>query len=151
MENQLQEILDSLDNKTPRSRLAPYRKLIIELRRRKYTFREIQRILREKCQLYVSISTLHDFVRAQKKPQRVINTASVLERLKPQGLKPTELIPIQQSTLTPEISPPVGTSYEIRQRIAALKQRTTQPEPEIKRFDYDPDQPLHLVSERRKT
>ena len=63
MKDQLQEILDSLDEKTPRSRLAPYRDFIAKLRRRKYTYREIRRILREKCQVQVSISTLHDFVR----------------------------------------------------------------------------------------
>ena len=151
MNNQLQEILDNLDNKTPRSRLAPYRKFILELRRRKYTYREILQILREKCQFYVSISTLHDFVRTQRKPERVISATAVSEHLKPQGAKPPERIQIQQSTLSTEIYPPAGTSDEIRQRIAALKQRATRPELEIKRFDYDPDQPLHLVSKVEKT
>ena len=42
-------------------------------------------------------------------------------------------------------APSVESPDEIRQRIAALKQRAAQPEPEIKRFEYDPDQPLHLV------
>jgi len=46
------------------------------------------------------------------------------------------------------IKPP---SDEIRQRIDALKQRQMQPEPDIKQFHYDPDQPLHLVSEDEKT
>ena len=55
MKDQLQEILDSLDEKTPRSRLAPYRDFIAKLRRRKYTYREIRRILREKCQVQVSM------------------------------------------------------------------------------------------------
>ena len=90
MKDQLQEILDSLDEKTPRSRLAPYRDFIAKLRRRKYTYREIRRILREKCQVQVSISTLHDFVRAQarKKTQRLISATAVSERPKPQTAQP---------------------------------------------------------------
>ena len=152
MKDQLQEILDSLDEKTPRSRLAPYRKLIIELRRRKYAYREIRRILREKCQVQVSISTLHDFVRAQarKKTQRPISTTAVSERPEPKKADRTpEIVPMPIPLLTLKSSPPVGSPDEIRQRIAALKQRAAQPpEPEAKLFDYDPDQPLHLVPEK---
>ena len=42
-----------------------------------------------------------------------------------------------------KVMPP---SDEVRQRIASIKQRHAQPEPDIKQFDYDPDQPLHLLS-----
>jgi hypothetical protein len=40
---------------------------------------------------------------------------------------------------------------EIRLRIAAVKQRQAQPEPDVKQFEYAPDQPLHLVLEDGKT
>ena len=45
MDANLQEILDNLDEKAPRSRLGPYRDLILELRRRNRTYREILQIL----------------------------------------------------------------------------------------------------------
>jgi hypothetical protein len=49
MDGQFKDILDSLPEKSPRSRLSPYRELIDELRRRDRTFREIAQILAEKC------------------------------------------------------------------------------------------------------
>ena len=67
MDANLQEILDNLDEKAPRSRLGPYRDLILELRRRNRTYREILQILADRCQIQVSISTLHDFLRAQQR------------------------------------------------------------------------------------
>ena len=73
MDDKLQVILDSLPEKPPRSRLEPYCELIDELRRRGRTYREIARILVEKCQLQVSRSTVHDFVRGRSrtKPKSV--------------------------------------------------------------------------------
>ena len=67
MDDKLQVILDSLPEKRPRSRLEPYCELIDELRRRGRTYREIARILVEKCQLQVSRSTVHDFVRGRSR------------------------------------------------------------------------------------
>ena len=54
-----------------------------------------------------------------------------------------ERIPIPAASEKPA---PVPLSDEVRQRIEALKQRPAQTEPDTKRFNYDPDQPLHLVS-----
>ena len=57
-----------------------------------------------------------------------------------------KLVPVIQTAQgkpTPgTIKPP---SDEIRLRIEAVKQRKAQPEPDIKQFEYDPDQPLHLI------
>src|SRR5271170_6326853 len=68
--DKFQAILDALPEKPPRSRLEPYSALIDELRRRRRTYREIVSILAEKCDLQVSISTIHDFVRAKSKEAR---------------------------------------------------------------------------------
>ena len=94
MEEQLQEILDSLGEKTPRSRLAPYLDFIIELRRRKYTYREVRQILYEKCQVRVSVSTLHDFLRTRKKAARTVRATDVKKSQKPQGREVSERTPI---------------------------------------------------------
>jgi len=146
MKDQFKEILDSLDEKVPRSRLAPYRDLLIELRRRMYTYREIRQILREKCQVQVSVSTLHDFLQAQRKTKRIVRTTAILENQKPQGEKLAERKTIPVNTSTPKNSAPAASHDEVRKRIAALKQRQTQPEQDKRIFEYDPDQPLHIES-----
>ena len=52
--------------------------------------------------------------------------------------------------ITPnKIMPPLDD--EIRLRIEAVKQRQAQPEPDVKQFEYAPDQPLHLLLEDGKT
>jgi IS30 family transposase len=65
--DKFRDILDALPEKPPRSRLEPYSELIDELRQRRRTYREIVSVLAEKCDLRVSISTIHDFVRAKSK------------------------------------------------------------------------------------
>ena len=62
MDSEFRKILESLPEKPPRSRLEPYAELIDGLRRRGRTYRDVVEILAEKCQLQVSISTLHDFL-----------------------------------------------------------------------------------------
>jgi hypothetical protein len=51
MDDKFGGLLDSLPEKPPRSRLEPYSELIVELRRRGRTYREIARILAEKCKV----------------------------------------------------------------------------------------------------
>jgi IS30 family transposase len=82
VEDQLKQILESLPGKPPRSRLAPYRELIEELRRLGHTYRDIAAILAEKCQLYVSPSTIHDFVRihSREKTKRSNSAPDLRER-----------------------------------------------------------------------
>ena len=67
MDDSLKDILDALPAKAPRSRLEPYREFIQELRRRGRTYRDIAGILAEKCQVQVSASGVHDFVRIRSR------------------------------------------------------------------------------------
>jgi hypothetical protein len=66
---------------------------------------------------------------------------------KPQGAGKQERTPVP---VKPKSPPPVGTSYKIRRKIAALKKQTPQTEPDVNLFEYAPGQPLHLVSENGK-
>ena len=63
MDHELSAILHELPNKRPRSRLEPYRELIIELRNRKRTFQDIAEVLAQKCGVRVTGSGIHDFLR----------------------------------------------------------------------------------------
>jgi IS30 family transposase len=142
MDANLQEILDNLDEKTPRSRLDPYRELILELRRRNRTYREIMQILADRCQVRVSISTLHDFLHAQQQMDSRLRKQKSKEQNSP---NPKEQL--QETAKYREENPAMK---DIRQRIAALKQRQLPPHTNAPRFIYDPTQPLHLTQQAKK-
>src|SRR5579863_7518221 len=63
MKKELEAILDSLPSQPPRSRLDPYAELIDELRRRNWTYRGIAQVLAEKCNLKISPSNIHHFMK----------------------------------------------------------------------------------------
>jgi IS30 family transposase len=138
-----QKILDNLDEKAPRSRLGPYRDLILELRRRNRTYREILQVLEDRCQIRVSISTLYDFLHCQHRmdskrgKQKIkVKKASCPEEQLPERVKSAEKIPVMS---------------DIQQRIAALRRRQIQPRPNAPCFNYDPDQPLQLIPQEEKS
>ena len=142
MDTRSKEIIAGFSGTRDRSRLAPHSKLILELHLRGCSFRKIAPILSENFGLSVASTTISRFVLRLEK-----------EESKPRKTKPRKEIPAPVKPLlspAPKSSAPVESPDEIRQRIAALKQRTAQPESEIKRFDYDPDQPLHLVTKNEK-
>ena len=136
-----QHILDSLPEKLPRSRLQPYRALIEKLRRQGRTYREIVGILSEKCNLQVSLSTLHDFVSVQSRelPKRQSRAGVVAVNA------------LNRPATDRSTNPVSATPDDVQARILALKHRcATQPQPPEKLFHYDPDEPLHLPQDIRK-
>jgi hypothetical protein len=148
MDDNFRDILDSLPAKPSRSRLAPYGRLIDELLRRGRTYREIARIFAEKCQLQVSISTIHDFVRLRSRVKRNMR--------KRQGRGPAETTRRSprvraegktQASAEKQAIPPVD---EVHQRIADLKQRPVPTQTNPNQFHYDPTEPLRLPPNIRK-
>jgi hypothetical protein len=143
MDDNLQEILDNLEEKEPRSRLAPYRDLILELRRRNRTYREILQILADRCMIQVSISTLHDFLHDQQRMDS--------KRRRQKNNVKKAPYPDKQLLETAKFGEEIPVIGDIRERIAALKGRQTQPRPNAPCFTYDPDQPLHLIAQKEKS
>ena len=145
MDEKFRDILDSLPEKPPRSRLAPYNELISELRRRGRTYREIKHILAEKCGIQVSVSTLHGFMgvqsRARKEPakRRPIEPPKV--SLRAVTLKPKELNATKQ--MKAQID-------EVQRRIAGLKLRSEPANASPAQFKYDPNEPLRVPAKTRK-
>src|SRR5438105_173459 len=135
MEGKLNEILDGLPERPPRSCLESFRDFINELRRRKRTYREIAQILEERCQLRVSKSTVHRFLRGRSRQKRRLPQPPVVTAMKTPSaeIKP-RLIPTHTET-----------TDEVRRRIEELKRRPVAAEMPVKEFQYDPDEPLHLV------
>jgi IS30 family transposase len=130
------------------SRLSPHGKLIRDLRQSGASFRAIAWVLSKKKQLTVAPSTVFRF-------------ATQLERetAKPQKAKPRREKPREQAATPPapaaQATPPPAVrgahSDDAWQRINALKQRPPSREPAEKTFDFDPDKPLTLVTEKKGT
>jgi len=71
MDPKSEELLKNASEQPTRSRLEPYRDLIRELRRRRYTYRKIARLLQDSLGLTFPKSTLNDFVIACSKQRRL--------------------------------------------------------------------------------
>ena len=130
MDEKDKAILAGFTGKKKRSQLIPHRDLIYKLHQRGCTFRNIARILSENFSLVVAHSTVLRFIaRLEQEKSKPRKTRQRKEKL----------VPVIQTApgkpVSGTIKPP---SYEIRQRIEAMKQRQAQPEPDIKQFEYDP-------------
>jgi DNA-binding transcriptional MerR regulator len=146
MEKADKEILDGFKNKLARSPLAPYRELILKLRQRGATLREIAQLLSERNQQPVSHVAVHRFLARLEK-----------ERSKSSGKKQRKKRTSEQLQLpSPPTSPPLALPVkrevpnEVRQRIEALKQRKTNTDSSEADFHFDPEKPLTLIAENEK-
>jgi hypothetical protein len=138
MDDRLKDILESLPPKPPRSRMDPYRELIDELRRVGRTYREISAILAEKCELRVTASAVHDFVRRRRKNDR---RAEWSEWKLPTANRPTSGKTARRGAFDKSI---------VEQRIAVLKRKGAEPKPLPARFAFDGDEPLRLMQSDEK-
>jgi IS30 family transposase len=131
------EILENLPQKPARSRLERYGALIDELLRMGWTYRAIARILADKCDVHVSISTIHHFVRLRRKMKRI--------SAKGQQLAPSAQVAAgaEKKRISPTESKfMMDSAY---QKIAALKQRPASAPNASNPFQYDPEEPLQLI------
>lgn len=146
LEPRIAEILASLPAKTPRSRLEPYRELIREMRRRGRTYREIAQVLGERCGVRIAASSVHEFVRrrSRAKPSPAIEAGPLASSV-PAAAAGQELLPRIASQSEPPSDPALHAS-ELRQRIEALKQRTTPAaaSPAKPVFTYNENEPLRV-------
>jgi hypothetical protein len=139
MDRHLKQLLRTLPEKPPRSRLEPYCEFIAELRRLKRTYRDIAAILAEKCNLQVSASGIHDFVRARSQGEETGRT-----RLREsQGALTNPMLESRNTISNPDVA-------TAEQRIAALRQRDAVVEPTPEGFQFDPCEPLRLRQLVRK-
>jgi hypothetical protein len=143
MDARFQEILDSLPPKPPRSRLEPYAELIAELRQRGITYRNIAVILKERCQLQTSASTVHDFLRVRTPTRtRAKRERTVVSRMRDAARRAPRLSWVQGNVQPPD---------NVQRRIAALKMRSAPAKPKPNEFQYDPEEPLRLPTKPDKT
>jgi hypothetical protein len=142
--DKLREIIESLPEKRSRSRLEPYRQLIAELRRLRRTYREIAHVLGEKCQVQVSATAVHNFVRIhlrrKRNPTRK-RTSGCFEPSQAVGTVPIELR--RTENVHAGIGLPTVSDEDVRQRIEELKRKPAAAETPVL-FHFDPKHPLHL-------
>jgi hypothetical protein len=121
MEPELRTILESLPEKTYRSKLEPHRELIRELRRKGRTYREVAHLFEERLGLYVAPSTLHSFVKVRAKHRKRTQF---------------ELPPIQLATA----------ESQVPDRVSALKTKPMVRAAKPARFVFRENEPLTLTS-----
>ena len=72
MDPTLLSLLETIQQKPPRSKLETHRELIRQLRRKGCTYRDIVRVLHECVGLEVAISTIHSFVKVRAKHRKQV-------------------------------------------------------------------------------
>jgi hypothetical protein len=137
MDDKIRAILESIPKKRQRSKREPYTDLIMQLRRRGHTYREIMSILADKCGLIVASSTLVRFMAARSKEKR----------MGPKRYEARRTGSAVPRNIGMSISPNVSEG-DLFKRIEALKQRPARNEQPTKQFEYYPDQPLQLRSKK---
>jgi hypothetical protein len=116
MDQAFQSILDHLPPKQPPA-LEPYRELIVEMRHRGQTYRQIAQVLAEHFDVHSELAAIYDLLRppARRKPRR-----------------------------PPERKPPQTVTPSVRRRVEALLEQPA-PKPQSPVFDYDENEPLRLI------
>ena len=135
MDPRAEELLNNSPEQPTRSKLEPYRELIRELRRRRYTYRKIAALLRGFLGVKTSKSTINDFVIACSKQHRL----------------PFQ-IPTEPSSLdaSPERSATQTADSDVYARIEALKKRARERKPERRPlFEFTEGTPLTLIPPTR--
>jgi len=129
MDPTLLSLLDSIPQKSPRSKLETHRELIRQLRRKGCTYRDIVRILHERVGLDVAVSTIHSFIKVRAKHRKQVQYE--LPSLEPQS-------PVTAARMNPE---------DVASRIAALKAKPVEQRAKPKHFHFEESEPLKLVGQ----
>jgi hypothetical protein len=135
MDDRLRQILETLPEKPPRSRLEPFREFIGKLREQGRAYRDIAVILAETCELHISATAVHNFVRSRS-----------LAKPEPRTPRTRENCPAKsRSTEHRQTSVKANDAlHDVQQRIQALKHRSEATQPAPKGFQFDPEKPLRL-------
>lgn len=139
MDDSLKDILDALPAKAPRSRLEPYREFIQELRRRGRTYRDIAGILAEKCQVQVSASGVHDFVRIRSRGKVKSRAGSSADREESKRSSA-----VQQVENAETATKTNAAADDFRRRNTALQVERAVIHATPTPFQFDPNEPLRL-------
>jgi hypothetical protein len=145
MNQKLQQIYDSVPEDQPRSRLEPYRELILRWRRQGRTYRRIQELLKDKCDLQISYLALYEFVQSRSRPRK----AQPEPEIEQPTVAPAEPRRNQMTTVASGTDP----YAEARERMRKHKQEAAVPLKAERRFEYtdqDSIDPIVLLPKTEK-
>ena len=147
MDPKFQAILNTLAAKTPRSHLEPYRELILEMRKRGRSYREIAQVLKKSCGIKTGSSTVHDFVLAMTKStgKRTFSTVRQLSVTEKEGkafIGPNGTY--KDSKDTEGTVSTLKALEGIERTIRTLKDQPLKTHKKKVLFEYNPDEPLRL-------
>jgi hypothetical protein len=135
-EDQVRQLLNELPERGPRSRLDPFRELIVEMRRRQYSYREISRFLVDRCGVEVSHNSVRNFLNRQ---------CSESPEPSPPDAPDSRRAGASRAIESESPEPRTGEQPQaVRDRIAALKRRSQSASSAGTGFRFDPAQPLRL-------
>jgi len=147
MDPKFQAILRTLPAKTPRSHLEPYRELILEMRKRGRSYREIAQVLKKSCGIETGASTVNDFVLAMTKStaKRTSSTVPKLSVAEKEGQAFMGLSSTYKNCKDTEDTVSTSKASEgIQRTIKALKNQLPKTHNKKVLFEYNPDEPLWL-------
>ena len=132
MNEELQQIFDSAPEDEPKSRLEPYRELVLRWRRQGRSYRRICQLLRDKCGVDITYLPLYEFVQRRSRPRKP----------KPEPEVEQPQIPASE----PESVVRQGKKLTAEERAAqvefirSLNQPTSEEQPKLG-WDFDVDKP----------
>ena len=135
MDERLQKIFGSVPADQPRSRLEPYRELILRWRRQGRTYHRIRQLLAEECDVKVAYVTLYWFIQRRSRPKTNPQPEAQLAIIMP--VVSEEKSPLRLSRPSPE---EIAAMREAARASNHKPVFTTEEPKEL--FVYDPDKPL---------
>jgi hypothetical protein len=137
-EEQFRRLLEELPEREPRSRLDEYRELILEMRRRRYSYREISRFLLARVGLRISHNAVRNFVnRICDRPPEIVQARGSEQRATPNQTGGAEIV-----AEAPEHM------QAVRERIATLKRQPQSEQSDGPVYRFDAAKPLRLPDEK---
>jgi hypothetical protein len=139
MDERFEEIFNSIPPDEPRSRLEPYRELILRWRRQGRTYRRIQGLLVEQFSVEVTTPTLFRFVKRRSRTRNEEPAATP-----PATVTPTPAAQPDATTIQPRRRFTEEQIEEMRRRASVENHKPSFPVEEDTKpvFRYDPTRPL---------
>jgi hypothetical protein len=161
MDAHLQAIYDNTPEDGSRSRLEPYRELILLWRRQGRSYRRIQHLLDEKCNVSIAYEPLRRFVQRRSRPRRrgeepnrKVNPSEPVEKVET-GQQPEPIVTQPGPLPTLEQQNKVDRWAEMRQRMAQHKAQPVVEQkpwwkPQLEFTDEDAVKPLYSASKKEE-
>jgi hypothetical protein len=135
MKPELQVIFDSTPEDEPRSKLDPYRELILRWRRQGKTYRKICGLLAERCDIKMNSGSLFRYIKRRSRPRKALPEIEIETSQKAEA-----------ACTTPAARSQIITAAQNRPSLQSFRNKPARPpKPAVlQEFRYDEDKPLTI-------